>query len=134
MRPPDKSNNKLQSETIYGRKQLYSQHKKGMAGTTQNSVSGSLPHSTLMSFSSVLGDPSSFNQQPTESSKQPIRAHYLCHVTGYHPFREQYSLIQSVPAFNNLTFYSNIKSFLPTIFYIIPLFGTVICRLSMHRF
>ena len=36
-------------------------------------------------------------QQPTESSKQPIRARYLGHVTGHQPIRDQYFLIRSVP-------------------------------------
>eukprot|EP00116_Pleurobrachia_bachei_P005074 sb/3465336/ len=31
-------------------------------------------------------------QQPTETSKQPIRTRYLGHVTGYHPIRDQYFL------------------------------------------
>ena len=29
--------------------------------------------------------------------KQPIRTHYLGHVTGYQPIRDQYLLIRSVP-------------------------------------
>eukprot|EP00116_Pleurobrachia_bachei_P019081 sb/3479343/ len=37
------------------------------------------------------------HQEPTETSKQPIRARYLGHVTGYHPIRDQYFLIRSVP-------------------------------------
>ena len=37
-------------------------------------------------------------QEPTESSKQPIRARYLGHVTSYQPIRDQYFLIRSVPA------------------------------------
>ena len=36
-------------------------------------------------------------QEPTESSKQPIRARYLGHVTGYQPISDQYFLIRSVP-------------------------------------
>ena len=36
-------------------------------------------------------------EEPTESSKQPIRARYLDHVTGYQPIRDQYFLIRSVP-------------------------------------
>eukprot|EP00116_Pleurobrachia_bachei_P009700 sb/3469962/ len=36
-------------------------------------------------------------QEPTEPSKQPIRARYLGHVTGYQPIRDQYLLIRSVP-------------------------------------
>ena len=31
-------------------------------------------------------------------SKQPIRARYLGHLTGYQPIRDQYFLIWSVPA------------------------------------
>ena len=40
-------------------------------------------------------------QEPTESSKQPIRSRYLGHVTGYQPIRDQYFLIRSVPVSNN---------------------------------
>ena len=36
-------------------------------------------------------------QEPTESSKQPIRTRYLGHVTVYQPIRDQYFLIRSVP-------------------------------------
>ena len=36
-------------------------------------------------------------EEPTESSKQPIRARYLGHVTGYQPIRDQYFLVRSVP-------------------------------------
>ena len=36
-------------------------------------------------------------QQPTESSKQPIRALYIGHLTGYQPIRNQYFLVRSVP-------------------------------------
>ena len=39
-----------------------------------------------------------FYQQPTGPSKQPIGARYLGHVTGYHPIRDQYFLVRSVPA------------------------------------
>eukprot|EP00116_Pleurobrachia_bachei_P006988 sb/3467250/ len=35
-------------------------------------------------------------QEPTDSSKQPIRTRNLGHVTGYQPIRDQYFLIQSV--------------------------------------
>eukprot|EP00116_Pleurobrachia_bachei_P009602 sb/3469864/ len=38
------------------------------------------------------------DQEPTETSKQPIRTRYLGHVTGYQPTRGQYFLIRSVPA------------------------------------
>eukprot|EP00116_Pleurobrachia_bachei_P013410 sb/3473672/ len=37
------------------------------------------------------------HQEPTETSKQPIRTRYLGHVTGYQPIRDQYSLIRSIP-------------------------------------
>ena len=33
------------------------------------------------------------SQEPTESSKQSIRARYLRHVTGYQPIRDQYFLV-----------------------------------------
>eukprot|EP00116_Pleurobrachia_bachei_P004707 sb/3464969/ len=36
-------------------------------------------------------------QEPTDTSKQPIRTRYLGHVTGYQPIRDQYFLIRSVP-------------------------------------
>eukprot|EP00116_Pleurobrachia_bachei_P014955 sb/3475217/ len=36
-------------------------------------------------------------QEPTHTSKQPIRTRYLGHVTGYQPIRDQYFLIRSVP-------------------------------------
>eukprot|EP00116_Pleurobrachia_bachei_P014677 sb/3474939/ len=39
-------------------------------------------------------------QEPTETSKQPIRTRYLGHVTSYQPIRDQYFLIRSVPASN----------------------------------
>eukprot|EP00116_Pleurobrachia_bachei_P013614 sb/3473876/ len=40
------------------------------------------------------------HQEPTESSKQPIRTRYLGHVTGYQPIRNHYFLIRSVPVYN----------------------------------
>eukprot|EP00116_Pleurobrachia_bachei_P016707 sb/3476969/ len=40
----------------------------------------------------------SLSQEPTETSKQPIRTRCLGHVTGYKPIRDQYFLIRSVPA------------------------------------
>eukprot|EP00116_Pleurobrachia_bachei_P002633 sb/3462895/ len=36
--------------------------------------------------------------EPTETSNQPNRTHYLCHVTFYQPIMDQYFLIRSVPA------------------------------------
>ena len=36
-------------------------------------------------------------QEPTDISKQPIRASYLGHVTGYQPIRDQYFMVRSVP-------------------------------------
>ena len=44
----------------------------------------------------------SFHQEPTDTSKQPIRTRYLGHVTGYQPIRDQYFLIRSVPGFHLL--------------------------------
>eukprot|EP00116_Pleurobrachia_bachei_P017169 sb/3477431/ len=41
--------------------------------------------------------PQDRNQEPTETSKQPIRSRYLGHVTGYQPIRDQYFLTRSVP-------------------------------------
>eukprot|EP00116_Pleurobrachia_bachei_P011623 sb/3471885/ len=41
------------------------------------------------------------HQEPTEMSKQPIRNHYLGHVTGCQPIRDQYILIQSVPGISS---------------------------------
>ena len=40
------------------------------------------------------------NQEPTDTSKQPIRTRYLGHVTVYQPIRDQYFLIRSVPGMN----------------------------------
>ena len=45
----------------------------------------------------------SVSQQPTESSKRPIRARYLSHVIGYQPIRDQYFLIRSAPAVSPFT-------------------------------
>ena len=36
--------------------------------------------------------------KPSEPAKQPIRARYLGHVTGYQPITDQQFLIRSVPA------------------------------------
>eukprot|EP00116_Pleurobrachia_bachei_P015944 sb/3476206/ len=36
-------------------------------------------------------------QEPTETSKRPIRTRYLGHLTSYQPIRDQYFLIRSVP-------------------------------------
>eukprot|EP00116_Pleurobrachia_bachei_P017834 sb/3478096/ len=38
-------------------------------------------------------------EEPTETSKQPIRTRYLGHVTDYQPIKDQYFLIRSVPFF-----------------------------------
>eukprot|EP00116_Pleurobrachia_bachei_P000671 sb/3460933/ len=38
------------------------------------------------------------SQEPTETSKQPIRTRYLGHMTGDQPIRDQYFLFRSVPA------------------------------------
>eukprot|EP00116_Pleurobrachia_bachei_P015440 sb/3475702/ len=37
------------------------------------------------------------SQEPTDTSKQPIRNRYLGHVTCYQPIKDQYFLIRSVP-------------------------------------
>eukprot|EP00116_Pleurobrachia_bachei_P013937 sb/3474199/ len=37
----------------------------------------------------------SLYQEPTETSKQPIRTRYLGHVTGYQPIRVQYFLLST---------------------------------------
>ena len=37
------------------------------------------------------------NQEPPDTSKQPIRTRCLGHVTGYQPISDQYFLIWSVP-------------------------------------
>ena len=42
-------------------------------------------------------------QETTGFSKQPIRARYLGHVTGYRPIRDQYFLIRSVPIMCSLS-------------------------------
>eukprot|EP00116_Pleurobrachia_bachei_P009891 sb/3470153/ len=36
------------------------------------------------------------NQEPTETSKQPIKTRYFGHVTGYQPIRDQHFLIWSL--------------------------------------
>eukprot|EP00116_Pleurobrachia_bachei_P015113 sb/3475375/ len=36
-------------------------------------------------------------QEPTKTSKQPIRNRYLGHETGYQPIRDQYFVLISVP-------------------------------------
>jgi len=36
------------------------------------------------------------DQEPTETSQQPIRTRYLGHVTGYQPIRDQYVFPDSV--------------------------------------
>ena len=41
-----------------------------------------------------------FHLQVTESSKQPIKARYIGHVTGYQPISDQCLLIRSVHAFH----------------------------------
>eukprot|EP00116_Pleurobrachia_bachei_P012514 sb/3472776/ len=43
------------------------------------------------------------NQEPTETSKQPIRTIYSAHVTGYQPIRDQYLLIRLVPDLYNIS-------------------------------
>ena len=37
-------------------------------------------------------------QEKVPTLQQPIRTSYFGHVTGYHPFRDQYFLFRSVPA------------------------------------
>eukprot|EP00116_Pleurobrachia_bachei_P017070 sb/3477332/ len=37
-------------------------------------------------------DDKAYHQGPTYTSKQPIRTHYLGHVIGYQPIRDQYFL------------------------------------------
>ena len=36
-------------------------------------------------------------QEPTDTSKRPIRTRYLGHLTGYQPIRDQYFLILLTP-------------------------------------
>eukprot|EP00116_Pleurobrachia_bachei_P004247 sb/3464509/ len=36
-------------------------------------------------------------EEPTETSKQPIKTRYLCHMTGYQPIRDQFFMTRSVP-------------------------------------
>eukprot|EP00116_Pleurobrachia_bachei_P018213 sb/3478475/ len=45
-------------------------------------------------------DAEDHGDEPTDTSKQPIRNRYLGHVTGYEPIRDQYFLIRSVPDIN----------------------------------
>ena len=42
-------------------------------------------------------------QEPTDTSKTPIRTRYLDHVTGYQPIRDQYFQYRSVPDSDILT-------------------------------
>eukprot|EP00116_Pleurobrachia_bachei_P011317 sb/3471579/ len=42
-------------------------------------------------------------QEPTKTSKQPIRTRYLGHLTGYQPIRDQYFLVRSVQLTNSIT-------------------------------
>eukprot|EP00116_Pleurobrachia_bachei_P000738 sb/3461000/ len=48
------------------------------------------------------------SQEPTDTSKQPIRTHYLGHMTGYQPIRDQYFLIRSIPVYHTYTHSSDI--------------------------
>eukprot|EP00116_Pleurobrachia_bachei_P010643 sb/3470905/ len=60
-----------------------------------------IPHSLALGslfFSFYI--PVTSNQEPTETSKQPIRTSYLDHVTGYQPIMDLYFLIRSVHASN----------------------------------
>ena len=72
---------------------------------------------TLHSLSHLIRNRIYREQEPTEPSKQPIRARYLGHVTGYQPIRDQYFLVRSFPdrekhGYPNLSFfkYSNRSS------------------------
>eukprot|EP00116_Pleurobrachia_bachei_P017748 sb/3478010/ len=56
------------------------------------------------------------NQQPTESSKQPIITRHLGHVTGYQPIRDQYFLIPSVPGTNSYLLCPGFRSSLVMLF------------------
>eukprot|EP00116_Pleurobrachia_bachei_P012483 sb/3472745/ len=49
--------------------------------------------SLFVTYSNLHFNP--YFQEPTETSKQPIRTRYLGHVTGYQPIRDQYFLIRS---------------------------------------
>eukprot|EP00116_Pleurobrachia_bachei_P016081 sb/3476343/ len=51
-------------------------------------------------FLSLIYIPVTSNQEPTETSKQPIRTSYLGHVTGYQPIMDLYFLIRPVHASN----------------------------------
>eukprot|EP00116_Pleurobrachia_bachei_P014807 sb/3475069/ len=51
---------------------------------------------SLLKLSSHTSHSLTREQEPTETSKQPIRTRYLSQVTGYQPIRDQYSLIRSV--------------------------------------
>eukprot|EP00116_Pleurobrachia_bachei_P005779 sb/3466041/ len=46
----------------------------------------------------------SVRQEPTDTSKQPIRTRHLGHVTGYQRIRDQYFLVRSVPLFKDEIF------------------------------
>nr|AFK75460.1 putative secretory peptide-50 [Pleurobrachia bachei] len=54
--------------------------------------------SILIPFVALATEGENEGQEPTETSKQPIRTLYLGHAIGYQPIMEQYFLIRSVPA------------------------------------
>eukprot|EP00116_Pleurobrachia_bachei_P011231 sb/3471493/ len=61
------------------------------------------PRLDLSSDDDYLGgaEVSSFYQEPTETSIQPIRTRYLGHLTVYQPIRDR---IRSVPSFHHIGF------------------------------
>eukprot|EP00116_Pleurobrachia_bachei_P006228 sb/3466490/ len=54
---------------------------------------------TALACAKVAIPPIVYTQEPTETSKQPIRTRYLGHVTGNQPIRTQLFLIRSVPIY-----------------------------------
>ena len=55
--------------------------------------------------------------ETTGPSKQPIRVHYLGHVTSYQPIRDQYFLIWSVPDTSFFGFILNLYGYLTLIIF-----------------
>eukprot|EP00116_Pleurobrachia_bachei_P017750 sb/3478012/ len=55
-------------------------------------------HHSKISFKQLSASPITSLQEPTDTSKQPIRTLSLGHVTDYPPIRDQYFLIRPVLA------------------------------------
>eukprot|EP00116_Pleurobrachia_bachei_P018580 sb/3478842/ len=64
-----------------------------MISLTLSAVRSALQLKVPMRVSRVLDCRVTKTQEPTDTSKQPIRTRDLCHVTGYQPIRDQSFLI-----------------------------------------